>query len=112
VSAAPRGERAVVPKLVFCAPFFLVSRLSNNRNYRWAASGRYFEVRLGRTLHENVPGIDKSPDGVATSIKSIDLKAATYQNAAGLTGRLAKYVNEGQSLWRISWEKTSFCLRT
>jgi hypothetical protein len=60
----------------------------------WAARGRYFEQRLGRTLHENFPVIDKIPDGIATSIKSIDLKAATYQNAAGLTGRLQKYVNE------------------
>jgi hypothetical protein len=60
----------------------------------WAARGRYFEVRLGRALHENFPVIDKIPDGIATSIKSIDLNAATYQNAAGLTGRLAKYVNE------------------
>jgi hypothetical protein len=60
----------------------------------WAARGRYFEERLGRTLHSNFPVIDKIPDGIATSIKSIDLKAATYQNAAGLTGRLQKYVNE------------------
>lgn len=60
----------------------------------WAARGRYFEVRLGRTLHENFPVIDKIPNGIATSIKSIDLNAATYQNATGLTGRLVKYVNE------------------
>jgi hypothetical protein len=60
----------------------------------WDLRGRYFEVRLGRTLHENFPVIDKIPDGIATSIKSIDLNAATYQNAAGLTGRLQKYVSE------------------
>jgi hypothetical protein len=60
----------------------------------WAARGRYFEVRLGRTLHVNFPVIDTIPDGVATSIKSIDLKAATYQDAARLTYRLQKYVNE------------------
>jgi hypothetical protein len=60
----------------------------------WAWRGRYFEQRLGRTLHENFPVIDKIPDGIATSIKSIDLNAATYQNAAGLTGRLEKNVNE------------------
>jgi hypothetical protein len=60
----------------------------------WAARGRYFEERLGRTLHVNFPAIDKIPDGVATSIKSIDLKAPTYQDAARSTGRLQKYVNE------------------
>jgi hypothetical protein len=38
--------------------------------------------RLGRTLHENFPVIDKIPDGVAACIKSIDLNAATYQDAA------------------------------
>jgi hypothetical protein len=60
----------------------------------WAARGRYFEERLGRTLHPNFPVIDKIPDGTATSIKSIDLNAATYQDAARLTYRLQKYVNE------------------
>jgi hypothetical protein len=51
-------------------------------------------VRLGRTLHENFPAIDKIPDGIATSIKSIDLNAATYQNATGLTRRLVDCVVE------------------
>jgi hypothetical protein len=51
-------------------------------------------VRLGRTLHENFPVIDKIPDGIATSIKSIDLKAATYRNATGLTRRLVDCVVE------------------
>jgi hypothetical protein len=57
-------------------------------------AGRYFEERLGRTLHPNFPVIDKIPDGIATSIKSIDLNAATYQDATRLTIRLQKYVNE------------------
>jgi hypothetical protein len=60
----------------------------------WAARGRYFEARLGRELHENFPVIDKIPDGIATSIKSIDLNAPTYQDAGGLTRRLVKYVGE------------------
>jgi hypothetical protein len=60
----------------------------------WATRGRYFEERLGRTLHPNFPVIDKIPDGIATSIKSIDLNAATYQDATRLTIRLQKYVNE------------------
>jgi hypothetical protein len=60
----------------------------------WAARGRYFEERLGRTLHPNFPVIDKIPDGIATSIKSIDLNAPTYQDATRLAYRLQKYVNE------------------
>jgi hypothetical protein len=60
----------------------------------WAARGRYFEWRLGRSLHENFPVIDSILGGIATSIKSIDLNGATYQNAAGLARRLVKYVDE------------------
>jgi CDI toxin restriction endonuclease-like domain len=60
----------------------------------WAARGRYFEWRIGRSLHENFPVIDSILDGIATSIKSIDLNAATYQNAAALTRRLVKYAGE------------------
>ena len=60
----------------------------------WAARGRYFEEQLGRTLHPSFPTIDKIPDGIATSIKSIDLNAATYQEDARLTYRLNKYVDD------------------
>jgi hypothetical protein len=38
--------------------------------------------------------IDNFTDGVATSIKSIDLNAATYQDAARLTYRLNHYVDD------------------
>jgi hypothetical protein len=38
--------------------------------------------------------IDNFTDGVATSIKSIDLNAATYQDAARLTYRLNDYIDE------------------
>lgn len=60
----------------------------------WAARGRYFEEKLGRTLHPNFRTIDKIPEGEATSIKSIDLNAATYQNTAQLKYRLNKYIDE------------------
>jgi len=52
------------------------------------------EMRLGRTLHENSPVIDKIPNGIATSIKSVDLTAATYQNMTILINRLSTYVGE------------------
>jgi hypothetical protein len=51
-------------------------------------------VRLGRTLHKNFPVIDKIPDGIATSIKSIDLRAACYQNRTTLIKRLSEYAGE------------------
>ena len=60
----------------------------------WDERGRYFEDRAGRTLHRNFPVIDKIPDGLATSIKSMDLRAATYQNTTPFAFRLRTYVGE------------------
>ena len=51
-------------------------------------------MRLGRTLHKNFPVIDKIPDGIATSIKSIDPRAASYQNMTTLTERVSEYAGE------------------
>jgi hypothetical protein len=61
-------------------------------NLGWAARGHYFEIRLGQTLHVNFPVIDAIPNGIATSIKSVDLNAVTYQNTGVLTRRLTDYV--------------------
>ncbi len=55
--------------------------------------GRVIEQRLGMNLHPNYPTIDVFEDGIATSIKSIDLKAATYQSTSGLARRLNRDVN-------------------
>ncbi len=60
----------------------------------WAARGNYFSEQLGANLPANFPVIDKWLSGVATSIKSIDLNAATYQDAARLTYRLNDYINK------------------
>jgi hypothetical protein len=60
----------------------------------WDGRGRYFEDRAGRKLHRNFPVIDKIPDGLATSIKSMDFRAATNQKATLLAYRLKKYVGE------------------
>lgn len=69
----------------------------------WAARGRYFENRLGRNLHPNFPTIDKISDGIATSIKSIDLNAATYQIPNSLRYRLNKWVDEVESFNGGQW---------
>jgi hypothetical protein len=60
----------------------------------WAARGNYFSEQLGASLPASFPVIDKWLDGVATSIKSIDLNAATYQDAARLSYRLNAYIDE------------------
>jgi hypothetical protein len=59
------------------------------------ARGQQIEQMLGGNLPRSFPVIDRfdRATGVATSIKSIDLNAATYQNAATLTSRLNGYVN-------------------
>jgi RHS repeat-associated protein len=59
------------------------------------ARGQQIEQLLGHNLPQNFPVIDRFDfaTGVATSIKSIDLNAPTYQNAAALTSRLNSYVN-------------------
>ena len=63
--------------------------------YGWARRGQYFDQLLrDGSLPQLFRTIDNFTDGVATSIKSIDLNAATYQDAARLTYRLNKYIDE------------------
>jgi hypothetical protein len=63
--------------------------------YGWARRGQYFDQLLrDGSLPALFRTIDNFTDGVATSIKSIDLNAATYQDAARLTYRLNKYIDE------------------
>jgi hypothetical protein len=58
----------------------------------WATRGNYFSELLGANLPFNFPVIDTWLNGVVTSIKSIDLNAATYQNPIQLTYRLNNYI--------------------
>jgi hypothetical protein len=60
----------------------------------WAARGIYISEQRGANLPALFPVVDKWLDGVATSIKSIDLRAATYQDATRLTYRLNDYINK------------------
>jgi hypothetical protein len=61
----------------------------------WAARGWAIEPYFigKRTLPDNFPVIDQFKGGIATSIKSIDLAAASYQNMDTLTNRLNRYVD-------------------
>lgn len=58
--------------------------------------GRCVEDGLGQNLPETFKTIDKYDDvtGEATSIKSIDLDAKTYQTVSKLKSRLNKYADE------------------
>jgi CDI toxin restriction endonuclease-like domain len=49
---------------------------------------------LGANLPHAFPVVDCWLDGVVASIKSIDLRAATYQSAERLTYRLNEYIDK------------------
>jgi hypothetical protein len=65
-------------------------------NLGWAARGKSIEQALGRSpdLHYAYPTIDRFSNGVATSIKSIDLSAPTYQDTRRLAATLNKLVDD------------------
>jgi hypothetical protein len=69
----------------------------------WAARGNYFSEQLGANLPGTFPVVDKWLNGVVTSIKSIDLNAATYQDAARLTYRLNDYIDRVVLYVAASW---------
>ena len=58
--------------------------------------GQEIERMLGRSpqLSQNFPVIDRFENGVATSIKSIDLGARSYQNIGTLINTVRGYANE------------------
>jgi hypothetical protein len=61
----------------------------------WAARGQYFDALLrDASLPQGFRTIDNFTKGIATSIKSIDLNAATYRNATRLVSRLTKYTTD------------------
>jgi hypothetical protein len=58
--------------------------------------GQEIERMLGRSpqLTQNFPVIDRFENGIATSIKSIDQGAKSYQNIGQLTSTIKGYVTE------------------
>jgi hypothetical protein len=69
----------------------------------WGLRGATISKALGENLLSNFPVIDRFSEGVATSIKSIDLNANTYQDAARLTSLLNGYVNKVAAFNGIEW---------
>jgi hypothetical protein len=61
----------------------------------WAARGQYFDALLrDGSLPPGFRTIDNFTNGIATSIKSIDLNAATYQDFTRLSNRINQYIDE------------------
>src|SRR5580692_3559645 len=70
----------------------------------WGLRGQKINEVFGDpTFPSNYPVIDKIPNGVATSVKSIDLNAATYQNEASLAYRLNKFVDDVREFDGADW---------
>jgi hypothetical protein len=69
----------------------------------WAERGKQISKALGQNLADNFPVIDRFFGGIATSIKSIDLNAATYQNAARLLRRINGYVDQVAKFSGKTW---------
>ena len=68
---------------------------------RWTA----VEQRLGKNLPGNFKTIDKFDQGIATSIKSLDLGAITYSDAAAITRVAQGYVNKVANYKGGTWNK-------
>lgn len=65
--------------------------------------GKEIEKALGQNLPDNFPTIDKFVNGNATSIKSLDVNAKTYQDSSALTRKLNDYVNSVSSFNGRNW---------
>src|SRR6185312_12441320 len=60
----------------------------------WSARGFAIHEAMGGNLPWWFKGIDDFTEGVATSFKTIDLDAATYQSPQNLTSTINRYVNK------------------
>ena len=65
--------------------------------------GFAIEARLGGNLPANFPVIDRFANGVATSIKSIDLAASKYQSINTLTNLIDDYITKVKEFNGRSW---------
>lgn len=65
--------------------------------------GVAIERALGGNLPSNFPVIDRFANGVATSIKSIDLGAQSYQSVSALTTTVTKYIDQVAAFTGRTW---------
>jgi hypothetical protein len=83
----------------------------------WAERGDYLHEQMGANLPRTFKAIDIFENGAATSIKSIDLNAATYRDASRLASTLNRYVDRlaeytGSSLGGITVSAEDITSRT
>lgn len=78
---------------------------------KWSQRGLEIEAKLGGNLPRSFPTIDKWGNGVATSIKSVDLSAATYQNTGALESKIRGYVDTMAAFKGASFDGVAVRLR-
>jgi filamentous hemagglutinin len=71
------------------------------------ARGVAIENALGRNLPSNFPVIDRFTNGIATSIKSLDLGAKSYQQIASLTNKVRGYIETVAGFGGRTWGGTT-----
>ena len=81
------------------------SNVQNLWNMNPFTRGNVIENLLGRSpnLAQNFPVIDRFKNGLATSIKSLDLGAKSYQNITTLTRTVEGYVNKLANWQGANW---------
>jgi filamentous hemagglutinin len=67
------------------------------------ARGKAIEQSLGMNLPGNFPTIDRFTNGVATSIKSLDLGAASYQSTSALSRTVTGYIDSVAGFNGVRW---------
>ncbi|HKX79241.1 MAG TPA: hypothetical protein VJM34_12045, partial [Novosphingobium sp.] len=65
--------------------------------------GEAIEQMLGHNLPGNFPVIDRFDNGIVTSIKSVDLDAASYVSGNGLQNALTRYVDKVAAFNGRTW---------
>jgi hypothetical protein len=106
LTANEEKNKTVVDCAFFCEiAEFLAADSGSVWNLGWGSRGFTIEQQLGGNLPASFPVIDSFDfaSGTATSIKSIDLSAASYQNTAILTSRLNSYVDSVAGFNGANW---------
>jgi hypothetical protein len=69
----------------------------------WATRGNQISRMLGENLPRNYPTFDRYSNGIATSIKSIDTSAVTYQSARALERVVGSYIRSAANGVLRNW---------
>ena len=83
------------------------SKQSGSLGTRPWPRGEAIEGRLGQNLPQNFPTIDRFENGVATSIKSMDLSGSSYLDPANITRVGQGYIDKVAGFQGRNWAGTN-----